>query len=74
VSHKGNRHIKVASEIQKTHKIIYCANDYYEYQGGYYKKIDEAIIQGWIKQLVGDQFRRCLAEEVKICYSDRHLP
>ncbi len=64
-SHKGNRHIKVASEIQKTHKIIYCANDYYEYQGGYYKKIDEAIIQGWIKQLVGDQFRRCLAEEVK---------
>ncbi len=57
-------HIKVADQILKDHRLLYCANDFYEYTDGYYKKISEETVHKWVKALVGDKFRRCLTEEV----------
>ena len=58
-------HIKVANEIRGEHRLFYCAGDFYEYGDGYYKKICNEKVQKWVKDLVGDKFRKNLADEVK---------
>lgn len=56
--------IEIANIISSQHKLIYCAGDFYEYQEGYYRKIDIKIIHKWIKDYLGYDFNSKKATEI----------
>jgi len=56
-----------ANEILAKHTLIYCANEFYEYNGGYYKNILDLNIGLWIKRLLGQAFTKTRFNEIIHC-------
>jgi len=59
--------VQLAQEIKESFNIIYCANDFYKYEWGYYKKWHEQEIFKCIKNLIEQDFTSHKVEEIIKC-------
>ncbi|MGB2706104.1 MAG: phage/plasmid primase, P4 family [Candidatus Omnitrophota bacterium] len=55
---------RVARKILAEHTLIYSAGNFYQYDKGYYKRIEEEQIKGYIKNIIRDDFSKHRASEV----------
>ncbi len=56
--------VVIAEKISQEHKLIYCANDFYEYADGCYRKQDIKTIQKYIKEILGYTYKTHKASEI----------
>jgi len=54
----------IAENIQKVHRLISCAGEFYEYDHGVYVRVGKERIRQYIKEIAGKDFRGRLSEEV----------
>jgi len=54
----------IADEILSQHKLIFSAGDFYEYLGGYYKRIDISELRRYVKSALGGKYSSYRANEV----------
>ena len=60
--------------IRQYYKLIYCAEDFYEYQNGVYVKRELKTIESYVKELLGEKPRRSKLDEiVKLLAIDCHV-
>ncbi|MDD5653886.1 MAG: phage/plasmid primase, P4 family [Candidatus Omnitrophica bacterium] len=66
--------VKVASKIALEHNIIFCGNNFYEYQDGRYQLLNDCRIFQWIKIILGDFFNpRRTNEIIHSLKADRYI-
>ena len=56
--------VEIADKIRSEHKIIYCANHFYEDREGCYRQITEEAINKWIMDVLKEKFSRNRAGEI----------
>jgi putative DNA primase/helicase len=60
--------------IRQYYKLIYCAEDFYEYQNGVYIRREVKTIESYVKELFGEKPRRSKIDEiVKLLAIDCHI-
>jgi len=65
--------VEKAEQILQSHKIIYCANEFYEYRSGYYKKIQDLHICQWILNMLNKAFTKTRSNEILHCIKTKTL-
>lgn len=55
---------RVMEEIMNQHTLIHSAGDFYEYQDGYYRKVEESEIKKWIMDLLGTSLSKHKTQEI----------
>ena len=55
---------QIAKQLSEEYKLIYCANKFYIFEDGYYRKYDEHEIGKLIKVILGDSFSSAKKSEV----------
>ncbi len=65
--------VQKADIILKNHELIYCANEFYKYEDGYYRQIQELNICMWIKRLLSLAFTKNRSNEIIHCLKTETL-
>ena len=56
-------HISTAEQILYAFKLIYSANNFYEYANGFYRRMDKAELSKYVSTILGDDFSTHRLEE-----------